>query len=215
MLAEVEVGANSSAGRPRHAEDLVPAINSLSNDLGIALADLFAIAVGIGPGMFTGLRVGVTTAKTLATALNIPMIAISSLDLIAHPLRHAPAKLIVPMIDARRTEVYYAIYRPARDGVERVSDYALDSPTVVAAALSGVSEPVLLCGDGSDVYRSAFEDGRAFQFAGADNNNPSVRSLVELASNRLLLGDVENAASVVPMYIRRSDAEISLEARTR
>ena len=68
--------------------------------------------------MFTGLRVGVTTAKVLALALRIPVIPIPSLDLLAYPLRHSRS-LVVPAIDARRHEVYYAIYRPVPGGVQR------------------------------------------------------------------------------------------------
>ena len=106
-----------------------------------------AIAVGIGPGMFTGLRVGVTTAKVLALALRIPVIPIPSLDLLAYPLRHSRA-LVVPAIDARRHEVYYAIYRSVPGGVQRVSDYELGTPEDLAGELAARGEEALLCGDG-------------------------------------------------------------------
>ena len=100
------------ATAPRHAELLAPAIDvRCASRPGSRVDHLSAIAVGVGPGMFTGLRVGVTTAKVLAQALRIPVIPIPSLDLLAYPLRHSRA-LVVPAIDARRHEVYYALYRP-------------------------------------------------------------------------------------------------------
>src|SRR5215831_20936182 len=106
MLGRVELGGTSAAGPPRHAETLAPAIKWCMDQCGVEPEQLSAIAVGIGPGMFTGLRVGVTTAKVLAFALRIPVIPVPSLDLLAYPLRHAHA-LVVPAIDARRHEIYY------------------------------------------------------------------------------------------------------------
>ena len=81
MLGEVRL-----AGGRRHAEQLAPAIEYLRRELGIDLGHLAAIAVGIGPGLFTGLRVGVTTGKVMAQALRIPVVGIPSLDLVAYPL---------------------------------------------------------------------------------------------------------------------------------
>ena len=112
-----------------------------------------AIAVGIGPGMFTGLRVGVTTAKVLAPALRIPVIPIPSLDLLAYPLRHSRT-LVVPAIDARRNELYYAIYRSVPGGVQRVSDYELGTPDDLAGELEARGEEALLCGDGVAALRA-------------------------------------------------------------
>jgi len=103
---------------PRHAEEVVPAIAYLAEQCGAELSHLSAIAVSVGPGMFTGLRVGVTTAKVLGQALRIPVIPIASLDLLAYPLRHSGV-LVVPVMDARRHEVYYAMYQPVPGGIQR------------------------------------------------------------------------------------------------
>ena len=83
VLGEVRLGR----GR-RHAEHLAPAIEYLCRELDVELARLSAIAVGLGPGLFTGLRVGVTTAKTMAQVLRVPVVGVASLDLVAYPLRH-------------------------------------------------------------------------------------------------------------------------------
>ena len=89
MLGRVELGGTADTSPPRHAETLAPAIAWCCEQCGVDLAQLSAVAVGIGPGMFTGLRVGVTTAKVLAQSLRIPVIPIPSLDLLAYPLRHS------------------------------------------------------------------------------------------------------------------------------
>src|SRR5206468_518540 len=83
----------------------------------VDLHHLAAVAVGIGPGLFTGLRVGVTTAKVLAQSLRVPVVTIPTLDLIAYPLRHG-RRVIVAVLDARRHEVFHAAYRPVPGGGE-------------------------------------------------------------------------------------------------
>src|SRR5438477_12876260 len=114
-------------GGRRHAEQLAPAIQSLCDETGVGLDQLGAIAVGIGPGLFTGLRVGVTTAKVMAQALRVPIVAVPSLDLVAYPLRHTN-RLLVAVLDARRREVFDAAYRPVPGGLQRVSEYQVRSP---------------------------------------------------------------------------------------
>ena len=105
----------------RHAETLVPAIDFLCRQADIGVEEFGAIAVDVGPGLFTGMRVGIATAKAMSQALRIPMIGISSLDLLAFPLRHSD-RLIASVIDARRGEVFYAFYRQVPAGVQRVSE---------------------------------------------------------------------------------------------
>ena len=103
----------SSPRRAARARDPVPL-----DGTGVELDQLAAIAVGIGPGLFTGLRVGVTTAKVMAQALRIPVVGVPSLDLVAWPLRHS-SRAVVAVLDARRHEVFHASYRPVPGGVQR------------------------------------------------------------------------------------------------
>src|SRR3954452_3304120 len=127
MLGRVELGGTADTSPPRHAETLAPAIQWCCEQAGVEIASLSAVAVGIGPGMFTGLRVGVTTAKVLAQTLRIPVIPIPSLDLLAYPLRYA-RRLVVATIDARRNELYWAVYKHVPGGVQRLSEYELGTP---------------------------------------------------------------------------------------
>ena len=112
--------AHSSRGR-RHAESLAPQIEFVAEQAGVQLADIGAIAIDIGPGLFTGLRVGVTTALALATTLRIPMIGVTSLDLLAFPVGHTH-RMITAAVDARRGEVFHATYRPVPGGVQRITE---------------------------------------------------------------------------------------------
>src|SRR3954452_3525325 len=115
VIALFEVGR----GR-RHAEILAPAIDFVCAQADIGLDELGLIAVDVGPGLFTGMRVGLATGKALAQALRVPMIGMSSLDLLAFPLRHG-VRTVVAVIDARKGELFYAFYRPVPGGVQRVS----------------------------------------------------------------------------------------------
>src|SRR5690606_35543836 len=94
----------------RHAETLTPAIEFVCRQSGVRLDELGVSAVGVGPGLFTGMRVGLAAGKAMAQALRVPMIGISSLDLLAFPLRHS-GRAVAAVIDARKDEVFYAFYR--------------------------------------------------------------------------------------------------------
>jgi tRNA threonylcarbamoyladenosine biosynthesis protein TsaB len=213
MLGRVEIGGTGDEGPPRHAETLAPAIAWCCEQCGVAPSQLSAVAVGIGPGMFTGLRVGVTTAKVLAQSLRVPVVPVSSLDLLAYPLRHASG-LVVATIDARRNELYWAVYRPVPGGVQRTSAYELGSPDDLVAELQARGEDALLCGDGVLRFPQAFEGlGRRVAFAGPAHASPSVAALAELATARYQREEFEPPAEVLPMYLRQSDAEIEWERR--
>jgi tRNA threonylcarbamoyladenosine biosynthesis protein TsaB len=213
ILGRIELGGPIDGRAPRHAEALAPAIATLCEQTGVAFEHLSAVAVGVGPGMFTGLRVGVTTAKVLAQALRVPAIPIPSLDLLAFPLRYAHA-LVVPTIDARRHEVYYAMYRPVPGGVQRISGYEIGSPEDLAGELAARGEETLLCGDGVLRFASIFAGLDRVEFAGVAHAAPSLSALAELAVGRYQREEFCPPSDVVPMYLRKSDAEISFDVRS-
>jgi tRNA threonylcarbamoyladenosine biosynthesis protein TsaB len=213
LLARIELGGPGDSGPPRHAEVLAPTISACCEQAGVELEHLSAIAVGIGPGMFTGLRVGVTTAKALAFALRIPVIPVPSLDLLAYPLRYART-LVVPAIDARRHELYYAIYRPVPGGVLHESDYQIGGPEELACELEARGEEALLCGDGIERFRDVFADLDRVEIAGVAHTAPSLSALAELAIAHYEREDFVSPDQVVPLYLRKSDAEINWDARS-
>jgi len=212
VLGQVQLGRGP--GRPRHAEQLAPAIEYLCAETGVHLDQLAAIGVGIGPGLFTGLRVGVTTAKAMALSLRIPVITVPSLDLLAFELRFA-TRLIVPIVDARRGEVYYAIYRPVPGGVQRVSGYEIGTPADVIGELEARAQDALLVGDGALLHREAFYDLGKVDFGTPGLAYPSPTALVELVAAKYQREEFVPPSEVVPLYLRKSDAEINWEHRGR
>jgi tRNA threonylcarbamoyladenosine biosynthesis protein TsaB len=202
------LGEVSLLGGRRHAEQLAPAIRYLCDELDVSLSQLAAIAVDVGPGLFTGLRVGVTTAKVMAQALRIPVVGIVSLDLVAYPLRHSN-RLLVAILDARRREVFCSSYRSVPGGVQRVSEYEVRPPAELIADLEAGADELLLAGDGIDVAREAFGSIDHAEIAGPDHAAPSVAALVELATARVEREEFEAPSGLRPLYLRTSDAEIN------
>jgi len=204
------LGALQIASGREHAERLVPAIRTLVADTGVSLDRLAAIAVGVGPGRFTGLRVGVTTAKVMAQALRIPVVGIGTLDLVAYPLHHA-RRDVVAVVDARRKEVFWARYRTVPGGLERMGPEAVDPPHEVVAELQAAGTDVLLAGDGVDRYREVFAAVDHAELAGPEFSAPSALALLELAAGRLEREEFVTPAELTPVYLRESDAAINWE----
>lgn len=205
------LGSFTAAHGRRHAETLAPAIQFLCDQTGIALSDVGVVAVDVGPGLFTGMRVGVATAKGIAQALRVPVIGLSSLDLLAFPLRHS-SKLIVPVIDARRGEVYTAAYRHVPGGVQRLREPQLMTPQDLAADLLATDEDVLLVGDGTFRYEEELQEVGADN-AGVGHRYPSASALVELAQPKALREEFVQPWELEVLYLRQSDAEINWAQR--
>jgi tRNA threonylcarbamoyladenosine biosynthesis protein TsaB len=195
----------------RHAETLVPAIDFLCRQSGIALDDVSLIAVDVGPGLFTGMRVGLAAAKAFAQALHVPMIGISSLDLLAFPSRHVD-RVVVPVIDARKGEVFYAMYRQVPGGVQQVVEPSVGPVEELVADLLARSEDVLCVGDGASRYREEILDGFHCEIGG--DERPSAGPLVQLAHARALREEWVNPRDVEPVYLRAPDAQINWSSRT-
>ena len=202
------VGEVRLDGGRRHAEQLAPAVDYLRRELGVELEELAFIAVGIGPGLYTGLRVGVTTARVLAQALGIPVVGIPSLDLVAYPWR-TTTRQIVAVLDARRQEVFSARYWPVPDGLQRDGEYGAGPPAAVVADIVASGVEVLLVGDGVLAYPDAFSGLDRVETLGAAAAAPSVGALVELATARFEQGERSAPEDIGPMYLRHSDAQIA------
>lgn len=203
--------AHSSRGR-RHAESLVPSIDFIRRQARIDLSEISVVAVDLGPGLFTGLRVGIAAAKALAHALRVPMIGVASLDLLAFPVRFTPRR-IVAVIDARRGELFSAFYRQVPGGVQRLSGYRISTPADLANELMAGREACLLVGDGALRYRDEFEHLAGVEIGDQGLAYPSASSLVQLAHAQALREDFVKPWELQPLYLRRPDAEINWAVR--
>jgi tRNA threonylcarbamoyladenosine biosynthesis protein TsaB len=212
---EDEILAKASVAGPARQESVTPLLRDLLERSDLTLSQVGGIAVGVGPGLFTGLRVGVETAKTLAQVAGVPIVGITSLDALAYAVRFSTRR-IVSVIDARRGEVFSAIYRSVPGGVVRERDDEVHAPDHLAAELQALPGEVLAVGNGAMLYRHALERiGSRIEFATSIAAHPEAAALVELAVPRFLREEHDRLFDLVPRYLRRSDAEIAWDRRAR
>ena len=207
----VLASAHAGKGR-RHAENLAPQIDFVRGQAGIELSDLGAVAVDVGPGLFTGLRVGIATAVVMSHALGVPMIPVTSHDLMAFPARWS-SRLIVTALEARRGALVTALFRKVPGGIQRVREVNVCTPDDLAAELEVADEPALLVGDGALRYADTFHDIRRIEMAEQGLAQPSARSLVQLAHARAMREEFVQPWEVEPVYLRKPDAEINWSTR--
>ena len=205
VIASFEV----ARGR-RHAEILTPAIEFVCRQADVELAELGCIAVDVGPGLFTGMRVGLASAKALALALRLPMIGISSLDLLAFPVRHTD-RVVVPVIDARKAEVFWAMYRQVPGGVQQVSAPTVGPVDELVVDLLARSQEVLCVGDGAERYHDEIVEGYRCEVSAPVH--PSAGALVQLAHAKALREEWVRPDEVRPEYLRAPDAQINWATR--
>lgn len=195
-------------GNVSHSRRLLGAVDYLMEATEIKWGDIDGIGVSLGPGSFTGLRIGMATAKGLATAAGKKMIGVSTLDALAS--RCVTDKLICSVLDARKKEVYAACYRVEGKGdFARVSEIAVLPPQELAQSFT---EPTLMVGEGAVVYRELFRQllGEKVSFAPSQLNEPSAAALGVLACEAMMRGEILDVGEAVPLYLRSSDAELNL-----
>ncbi len=197
----------------RHVETLVPAVEFVCRQAGVGLHEIAAVAVDVGPGLFSGLRVGVAAAKAFAQGLRVPVIGVTSLDLLAFPVRYSN-RLIVAAIDARRSQLFYALYRQVPGGVQRLSGYNVGTPEELGSELVATGEDCLFVGDGVLRYPDLLTEAARHESGGPATAHPSAAALVELAHPLALREEFVQPWELEPVYLRRSDAEINWERRT-
>lgn len=185
-----------------HSEKLMAAIDHLMELSGLTLNDMDAIAVSIGPGSFTGLRIGLSAAKGLSYGSGKPLIGIPTLDALASNLSFS-RYLVCPILDARKGEVYTAIYSKN----EKVVD---DMAVKPASLIEMIKEDTVFLGDGVSAYRSLLKDqlGDLYHEAPLPLQLPKASNVAMLALKRLRNNDVDDPFALVPRYIRKSEAEI-------
>jgi tRNA threonylcarbamoyladenosine biosynthesis protein TsaB len=199
-------------GRRRHVETLTPALEHLLGQVGLVPGDLGVVAVDIGPGLFTGLRVGVAAAKGLAQSLGIGVIGATSLDILtAAAAEGAPRGLVLACVDARRGEVFSALRELDADG-ETVAEPlapALWAPGDLAAALGRAGgAPIYAVGDGAQRYGEVLALVPGVRIVTPALSFPPPSTLLRVALGRVERGEAPvDATSVVPLYMREADAK--------
>lgn len=199
---------------PAYAERLLPAIDHLLQSTDVPFSDIDGLAISLGPGSFTGLRIGLSTVKGLSFAGKKPVVGIPTLDALAHHI-HGFEFLICPMLDARKKEVYTALYR--RDRTEGVQKLTVDLATAPDKLLREVDEAVIFLGDGSRVYRSVIEAslGSRAVFTPPYLDYPRAATIAFLGMEELRKGTIQSIDTLKPIYVRPSEAELHAKALRR
>ena len=190
-----------------HSKHLMELIHSALEIAGFHVADLDGLAVTIGPGSFTGLRIGISTIKGLAYALARPVVGISTLEALAWQCGPT-SYLICPLLDARKGEVYGATYA---FNTGQLIQKTAPRVTVPEAAVEGLKSPCVFIGTGARLYRQDIVAamGRLAHFVPEGQNTIRASSVAFLSMTRFKANDTDEVAGLVPHYIRKSDAELN------
>ena len=191
-----------------HNQRLLPGIHRLLTEVGWPLEDLDGLAIGLGPGSFTGLRIGMSVMKGLAFATGKPLAGVPTLDALAANVAFAPWT-ICPVMDARKGEVYTALYRGDEGhDLERLTPYQVMKPQRLAEFIGGKA---VVVGDGLRRYGDVLAAGLGDRLVPAPAHLNAIRgaTIGWLAMERLRRGLAEELSTCTPLYIRTSEAELA------
>lgn len=206
------VGAElTTVNNQTHSKHLMTMIDTVCKMSGIKMAGMDGFAVTIGPGSFTGLRIGISTIKGLAWSLAKPVVGISSLEALAWQCAPVPY-LICPLLDARKHEVYAGRYRYSDGELIKEGDELVSAPLAV---IDDIQEPCVFLGSGAALYRKEISNklGELSVFAGQRKDHIRASAIAELSIQRFIKHRADEVASLVPHYIRKSDAELTLQKK--
>ena len=211
-----------------HSQTLLPMLDEIRQMIDLDLHTIDAIAISAGPGSFTGLRIGAATAKGLGLALNLPLVEVPTLEGLAFNL-WGTDKLVCPIMDARRNQVYTGIYEFCK--AEAAEDENCEQQLVMHCVKEQCASPVgelvdelnclgrevIFLGDGVPVYRKQITEGMKvpFSFAPAANNRQRAASVASLGAIYYAQGKTVTAAEHEPEYLRKSQAEREREEQER
>lgn len=206
------VAEYSTNYKKTHSQTLLPMLDEIKRMVELDLSSLDVIAVAAGPGSFTGLRIGSATAKGLGLALGKPIAAVPTVDALAMNL-YASDKLICPMMDARRSQVYTGIYTFEKKEGGYVLDARLKQCALpveeLAERLNALGREVIFLGDGVPVYQNILAEKLSvpYSFAPAGCNRQRAASVAVLGAEYAKAGKLVDADAFAPEYLRMSQAE--------
>lgn len=202
---------NSVDTATTHSRRLIQQVEQVMRETELDWEQLDGIAVSLGPGSFTGLRIGLSTAKGLAMATDRPLLGVPTLDGLAQQIIAPPGSLVCALLDARKNEVYASFFRCNSDGTpEKTGADLVIKPEKLAAL---IELPTLLVGDGAVVYREFFQKtlGKSAIFAPPHSFFPRAATIGRLALKMFTDHAFIDPASAVPIYVRPSEAEIMIK----
>lgn len=204
LIAEIRLNVKTT-----HSERLMTAIDSALRLANLFIPDIDAFCISIGPGSFTGLRIGLSTVKGFAFATAKPIVTVPTLDAFAWSLPFS-AYPVCPMLDARKKEVYTALYEWKEKGFIKIIPELSVKPEDIVKDIKG---PVIFIGEGARLYRDIIRSikGTDAIFVPSYSDVPSPSVVAYLGLKKALKGDFADPVTITPFYIRRSEAEIKAE----
>lgn len=210
VIDEITIAEYTVNYKKTHSQTLLPMLDEVAGMIDLDLKTIDAIAVAGGPGSFTGLRIGSATAKGLGMALNKPLIHVPTLEGLAYNLC-GTHKIVCPIMDARRGQVYTGIYEFKGNDLQVIEDQTAVSIEELGEKLSIFDREIVFLGDGVSVYCEALAErimaGKRISFAPAHMNRQRAASVGALAIRYYRAGKTESAAEHQPDYLRVSQAE--------
>jgi len=191
-------------GELKHSAHLIPSIDGILKKCQLRLKDISAIAISIGPGSFTGLRIGVATVKALNLALGIPVIAIPTLEVIAYNFINEKEKILCPLIDAKKKKVYSCLYKVNNDILHPKTGYML---TDIEDLLKKIKHPTLLFGDAIKLYFSEIKKNKNITITENDWF-PKAQKVASLAFKKAVKKKFSNPDKLVPMYLHSKYCQV-------
>ncbi len=216
MDDEKLIGEYTINHKKTHSQKLMPMVAELLESCEVRIEAVDYIAVAEGPGSFTGLRIGVATAKGLAHAVNIPVVGVSTLDALAFNLAFSQG-LICPILDARRGQVYTGIYKWELGELCPIEKPTATTIDELVEKLTKRSEEVIFLGDGVGKHKDMLENRLKdrMEIAPISDRMPKASSVAELAFKQIRKGNVKSYYELAPEYLRKSEAERQYEERMK
>ncbi len=212
------VGEYSLNIKKTHSQRLMPLIAGLLNDADLNKEDISGIAVASGPGSFTGIRIGMATARALAQGLKVPLVGVPTLDILAAQFPFTDG-LICPVLDARRQEVYTSVYRCPLGKLHRITDYmAVPLEELFDFLNQNTVGKVIFSGDALDKYAGLIKETLGERVSWAPSSLKINRGALaaELGLDIIKKGNhYDNYKNLQPLYLRRSEAEVKWEERQK
>ena len=198
-----------------HSQKLMVMIESMIKESDLNIKDIDAIAICIGPGSFTGLRISMATAKAIAQVRNLPVISVNSLESLAFNMNLCE-RIICPILDAQRNQVYTGKYIFENGVFKTLEDVKVVTIDELVEEISKDSEEFIIVGEATSLYKEQLTQLKNSYIASVSNNVSKASSLCAIAKDKLEKDlDVHNCYTVNPMYIRKSQAEVQYEEKMK
>lgn len=195
-----------------HSQKMMPQVEEMFRLSEIDPTEIDAFAAAVGPGSFTGVRIGVATVKAMAQAMDKPCIAVSTLEALAYSSKFFEG-IVSPILDARRNQVYNALFAAGKSGLRRLCDDRALALSELLSELKATDEDVLFAGDGVLTYKEEIQNelGNRAYFAPRITNMNLAGAVAELGAERYAIGDTVHYRELVPQYVRLSQAERDIQ----